>query len=152
MQILPKNVSVWTQGQSFPGARTRKCWVHAPKKKAWSADYIGGDKIQNAEICQITVYAASVQVQYGLFTCDEEEQILSLLKKFAVPEIVSRPWAEACCFSKTCDFTSQNDDYIPSWIGSTDETPLYFSMLSNYAVDDIAAKRVVMKTSGNEKM
>jgi hypothetical protein len=30
--------------------------------------------------------------------------------------------------------------------------PLYFSMHSNYTIDDVGAKSVVVKMSGNEKM
>jgi hypothetical protein len=35
------------------------------------------------------------------------------LKKFALPEIASRLQAEACCFSATCDWTS-NKEQLPS--------------------------------------
>jgi hypothetical protein len=43
------------------------------------------------------------------------------------------------------------NNYIRSQTGNTDETPVYFGIPSNYAVD-IRAKHVVIKTSGNKMM
>jgi hypothetical protein len=69
-----------------------------------------------------------------------------------LPEIANRHQGEACCSSAICDWTLKSENYILSQIGNAIQMHLYFDMLSNYIVNDIGAKSVVIKTSGSKKM
>lgn len=44
------------------------------------------------------------------------------------------------------------NSYILSQIGNADEMPLYFDVLSYYAVDDFRAQSVMIETMGDEWM
>jgi len=83
------------------------------------------------ETCKITHYAASVHGQNGLVCVhDVEEQEFFLSENYTLPQIASRLWGEACCFSATTDWTSQNE-CIVSETGYADETPVYINTPSN---------------------
>jgi hypothetical protein len=44
------------------------------------------------------------------------------------------------------------NSYILSEIGTTDEMPVYFNVLSCYVVDDFRAQSVTVETMGDEWM
>jgi hypothetical protein len=113
-------------------------------RKTRKADYMWKNKIYSLVTCHITHHMPSFRPNMGWCVHSMQKNELSLHRRLTLPEIATRFWGEACCFSVTCRHQQMNI-YILSQTANTGGQTAYYDMLSNY-VTDTGAFSVVVNT------
>lgn len=134
------------QAWSYPGTRTRNCWVCVLKNKNRSVICMWGIQVCRTETAKshIICYQVGMYIQRGgmvsVFAADCH--LAKLFQRTLRRNLLLITDVIALC---------RMNIYILIQIGSTDETPMYFSMQSNYTVS-VKKYSVMNETLGYVKL
>ena len=133
----------WLQAWTFQRIRARNYLVCVLEEKNWSSITCETIKYKTQKLAKSHNITQHYFVQRTGFSLHRRTLPCQEFPTGFEEKLIAFQWRE---------WTSEKSSYLLNQRGNADETPLYFDILSKYAVDEIGAKSMVIKTLSCEEM